>query len=187
MLAAISTTFIGQEIGVLNSEADLRMASIGSDRRGRRIPLEHHIFEDEEWIQRKSAPQPTCLLTAKPCPKDHEDFGHAVSNKGALCPVEEPVVADSGCQSTAVPPSFAYRAGFRKKDFIPVKSNMNGAGGSHLGVVGAVVMEFAGSDGQDNSLSTRQLCLRVAQKKCIVFKICLLYFSDQTASDLQIC
>ena len=74
MLAAISTTFIGQEIGVLNSEADLRMASIGSDRRGRRIPLEHHIFEDEKWIQRKSAPQPTCLLTAKPCPKDHEDF-----------------------------------------------------------------------------------------------------------------
>ena len=38
MLAAISTTFIGQEIGVLNSEADLRMASIGSDKKGNRTP-----------------------------------------------------------------------------------------------------------------------------------------------------
>ena len=35
---------------------------------------------------------------------------------------------------------------------------MNGAGGSRLGVVGAFVMEFAGSDDQGNSLSTRQLC-----------------------------
>ena len=121
MLAAISTTFIGQEIGVLNSEADLRMASIGSDKKGRRIPIEHHIFENDEWIHKKSAPQPTCWLTAKPSLKDHEDFGHSVCNKGALRPVKESVVADSGCQSTAVPPSFAYKAGFRRKDFIPVK------------------------------------------------------------------
>ena len=158
MLAAISTTFIGQEIGVLNSVADLRMASIGSDKRGRRIPLEHHIFENEAWIRRKCAPQPTCLLTVKPCSKDHEDFGHSVINKGALHPVVEHVVADTACQSIAIPPSFAYSAGFKRRDFLPVKSNMNGAGGSHLGVLGAVVMEFASSDGHNNILSTRQLC-----------------------------
>ena len=98
------------------------------------------IFENDEWIQKKSSPQPTCWLTAKPCPKDLEDFGHTVCNKGALRPVKESVVADSGYQSTAVPPSFAYKAGFRRKDFIPVKSNMNGAGGSNLGVLGAIVM-----------------------------------------------
>ena len=35
---------------------------------------------------------------------------------------------------------------------------MNGAGGSHLGVLGAVVMELASSDGHNNILSTCQLC-----------------------------
>ena len=177
MLTTISTTFIGQEIGVLNSEADLRMAAIGSNRKGRRIPLEHHIFEHEEWVRRKCAPQPTCMLTAKPCPKDHEDFGHTVHNKDALRPVEEPVVADSGCQSTAVPPSFAYSAGFKRRDFIPVKSNMNGAGGSHLGVVGAVVMEFASRDGLNNILSTRQLCY-------VCEKVSRVYLSRQGCIDL---
>ena len=83
---------------------------------------------------------------ARPCPKDHGDFGHEVSDKDALHQVKESVVADTGCQSTAVPTSFAYEGGFRRKDFIPVKMNMNGAEGSALGVIGAIVLESTCTD-----------------------------------------
>ena len=96
MLSAMSMSFIGQEVGVLNSVADLRLATVGNGRRGRKIPVGHHIFRNNTWVREPSAPQPTCWLKATPCPKDHEDFGHEVSDKDALHPVKEPVVADTG-------------------------------------------------------------------------------------------
>ena len=108
LLATISTSFVGQEIGIFDSVADLRMAAIGRGRSGRKIPLQHYIFEKGEWREKVSAPQPTCRMTLQPCPSDHEEFGHAVSSADSLHPVQEPVVADSGCQSKAVPPSSAY-------------------------------------------------------------------------------
>ena len=58
----------------------------------------------------------------------------------------------------AVPPSFAYKVGFREKDFIPVKMNMNGAEGSTLGVIGAILQEFTYMDASGARHSTRQLC-----------------------------
>jgi hypothetical protein len=102
-----------------------------------------------------------------------------VSDTVSLHPVKESVVADSGCQSTAVPPSFAYKAGFKRRDFIPVTSKMNGAGGSGLGVIGAVVMEFFSSDGDDKILRTRQLCY-------VCEKVSKVYLSRQGCIDLGI-
>ena len=72
------------------------MATVGNGRRGRKIPIGHHIFRNNTWLRDLSAPQPTCWLKAKPCPKDHEDFGHGVSDEGALHPVNESVVVDTG-------------------------------------------------------------------------------------------
>ena len=96
MLSAMSMSFIGQEIGVLNYLADLRLATVGCGKKGRKIPIGHHIFRNNKWVQEKSAPQPTCWLTARPCPKDQGHFGHEVSDKGALHQVKESVVADTG-------------------------------------------------------------------------------------------
>ena len=71
---------------------------------------------------------------------------HPVTNAATLKPVNSfPVCADTGCQSTAVPPSCAYK----RKDFIPVASGMIVAGRSDLGVLGAVIMEFS-CTGVDN-------------------------------------
>ena len=105
MLSAMSKSFVGQEVGVLDSVADLRAAAVGNGRRGRKIPVGHHIFKNSTWVRESSAPQPMYWLKAKPCPADHEEFGHEVSDKGALHPVDESVVADTGCQSAAVPAS----------------------------------------------------------------------------------
>ena len=153
------------------------MATVGNGRRGRKIPIGHHIFRNNTWFRDLSAPQPTCWLKAKPCLKDHEDFGHEVSDKVALHPVDESVVADTGCQSTAVPASFAYRIGFRRKDFIAVKMNMNGVDGSSLGIVGSVVLEFSCKDKSGDQISTRQLCY-------VSKKLNKVYLSRQGCIDL---
>jgi hypothetical protein len=44
--------------------------------------------------------------------------------------------------SAAIPPMAAYMVGFKRKDFIPVVSRMNGAGRGDLRVIRAVVMQF---------------------------------------------
>ena len=51
MLSAMSLSFIGQEIGVLSSVADLRVDAVGCSKRGRKITIGHHIFKNNKWIQ----------------------------------------------------------------------------------------------------------------------------------------
>ena len=116
----------------------LKLATIGNSKKGRKIPLHHHIFENDTWVSRPPASQPTGWITATPCPKDHADFDHPVNDPGSLHQMQESVVTDTGCQSTAIYPAFAYRAGYRRKDFIPVVSRMTGPNKTDLSVIGAV-------------------------------------------------
>ena len=159
MHADLCATFIGSQLEGVFSLNDMSLATVGK-KKGRVIPLTHQIFDQERgWVARPSEPHPTILVTATPCPDDHSEFGHPVTNAAGLKPVPLcPVCADTGCQSTCVPPSYAYKAGYRRKDFIPVPSRMNGAGKSDLGVLGAVVMEFSCTDGAGVTYVTRQLC-----------------------------
>merc|ERR1711895_201496 len=76
MISSISLSFVGQGIGVLDSMTDLRTAAIGCGKRGRRIPIGHHIFKNNAWVRELSAPQLTCWLKAHPCTEDHGEFGH---------------------------------------------------------------------------------------------------------------
>ena len=66
MISSISLSLVGQEIGILDSVTDLRTAAIGCGKRGRRIPIGHHIFKNNAWVRELSAPQPTCWLKAQP-------------------------------------------------------------------------------------------------------------------------
>ena len=97
------------------------------NKKGRVIHLNHHIFDkDRGWVARPFAIHPTILVTAKPCPEDHSKFGHPVTKAATLKLVNSfPVCADTGCQSTAMPPSCFYKAGYKWKDFIAVASKMN--------------------------------------------------------------
>ena len=113
-----------------------------------------------------------------PAPQDHRDFGHNVDDPERLHNVQKFIVADTGCQSTSIPPRFAYEAGFKKKDFIPVVSRMNGAGRSDLAVQGAVVMEFTISGPGSETYSTKQLCY-------VCDRVDQVYMSRQSLIDLQ--
>ena len=178
MHADLCATFIGQQLEGVFSLNDMSLATTGN-RKGRVIPLTHQIFDKKRgWVAKPSAPHPTLLVTAHPCPDDHSDFGHPVANTDSLKPVPLcPVCADTGCQSTAIPPSYAYKAGFRRKDFIPVASRMNGAGRSDLGVLGAVVMEFSCTGAEGVTYVTRQLCY-------VCDKVDRVYLSRQALTEL---
>ena len=177
--SSLSSTFIGQQLSGVFSHNDISIATVGT-RKGRVIPLNHHVFDkDMGWIAKPSAPQPTILVTTKPCPDDHSHFGHPVSNIASLRPIlSSHVCADTGCQSTAIPPSYAYKAGYKKKDFIPVACKMNGAGRSDLGVIGAVVMEFTYTGANNETFTTKQLCY-------ICERVGSVYLSRQALTDLH--
>ena len=161
------------------SHEDISLATVET-RKGRTIPLTHHIFDKEwGWIAKPSAPQPTIFVTAETCPEEHSKFGHSVV-KGTFpsSVFSSHVVADTGCQSTAIPPSYAYKIGYKKKDFIPVVSRMNGAGRSDLGVVGAVFVKFS-CTGPGNEIEfTKQLCY-------VCDRISSVYLSRQALEQLQ--
>ena len=176
---SLFSTFIGQQLSGVFSQHDISIATVGT-RKGRVIPLNHQVFDkDRGWIAKPSAPHPTILVTAKPCPDDHSQFGHPVTNNASLRPIlSSSVCADTGCQSTAIPPSYAYNAGYRRKDFIPVASKMNGAGRSDLGVIGAVVMEFTCAGSGNEIFTTKQLCY-------VCEKVNIVYLSRQALTDLH--
>ena len=94
-----------------------------------------------------------------------------------LNPSPLPVCADTGCQSTAVPPSYAYKAGYKRKYFIPVASKMNGAGRSDLGVLGAVILELLCTGADNMTYVTRQLCY-------VCDKVDRVYLCRQALTDL---
>ena len=122
-----SLAFITQQVSIPATDIPaLKLANIGTKKKGRIIPLQHHIFQNDRWTAKPPASQPTCWVTATPCPEDHSDFDHPVHDPHKLNPTETSVVTDTGCQSTAIYPAFAYRTGYRRKDFIPVVSRMTG-------------------------------------------------------------
>ena len=140
----------------ISSKANMRLATVGS-KRGRTIPLTHHIFTDNGWREAPSDPHPSMQMNISACPEDHAQFGHPIHQHSSPKSSSQIVVCDTGCMSTAVPPAAAYKVGLKKRDFIPVASRLNGVDKSDLGVIGAVVMKFQLKSG-NKLLSTKQLC-----------------------------
>ena len=141
MYSTLCSTFIGSQLEGVFSLADMTLATLGNGKK-RAIPLTHHIFDKEMgWLSKPSEPHSTIRVESKICEKDHDSFGFPIQDTTNLRKSIDEVVADSGCQSTAVPPSFVYKLGIKRKDFIPVASKMNGAGRSDLGVIGGVVIQ----------------------------------------------
>ena len=124
----------------ISSKANMRLATVGS-KRGRTIPLTHHIFTDNGWREAPSDPHPSMQMNVSACPEDHAQFGHPIHQHSSPKSSSQIVVCDTGCMSTAVPPAAAYKVGLKKRDFIPV----------------AVVMKFQLKSG-NKLLSTKQLC-----------------------------
>ena len=90
-----------------------------------------------------------------PSAADHYELGYPIPPNLKLKRSKGSVVCDTGCMSTAIPLTLAYKLGFSKKTMIPAVATMNGAGKNDLGVVGVIVINFEINNG---SKSTKQLC-----------------------------
>ena len=152
-----SPGFMMSELAHITHQADFHLATVGS-RKGRTVPLAHHIVsENFGWIAQPSSPHPTLSMITKACPEDHDQFGHPVSDISSMTSCVQRSVCDTGCMSAAIPPTAAYKVGFRRKNFIQMTSRMNGAGRGYLGVIGAVVkFHMVTETGQ--MVRTKQLC-----------------------------
>ena len=174
-----SKGFVMSQLSHISSVADINLATVGS-KKGRVVPLTHHIFTDERgWIATQSAPHPTMSTITTACHEDHDCFSHPVATKDSMTSCVQPIVCDSGCQSTAIPPTAAYKVGFKRKDFFPVTSRMNGAGRSDLGVIGAVVMQFHTVTKAGQMMRTKQLCY-------VCTKVDKIYMSRQGLQEMGI-
>ena len=174
-----SKGFVMSELAHITHQADIHLATVGS-RKGRTVPLTHHIFDENYgWIAGPSAPHPSMSMITTACPQDHDQFSHPVSAISNMTSSVQTSVCDTGCMSTAIPPEAAYKVGFRRKDFIPVTSRMNGAGRSDLGVIGAVVMQFHMVTETGKMVRTKQLCY-------VCTKVDKIYMSRQGLQQLGI-
>ena len=126
-------------------------------RKGPAIPIYHHVYDKEKgWKRTSSLPHPVLKLSVKVGREDHAEFGHPIPSERKLSQIMHTLVADTGCQSSAIPLKFIYKVGLKKKDLIPVVSKMKGANKSDLGVLGAVFLEFRLASNTD--IWTREMC-----------------------------
>ena len=85
------------------------------------------VYKKEgKWLKQTSASHPSLHLNSEFCQNDHKEFGFNTAPTN-LSSVSIRAVADSGCQSTVVPPSHIYQLGLKKRDLIPVVSKMRAA------------------------------------------------------------
>ena len=129
--------------------------SSSSDRAARAKPVAHHVFEDK-WVARPSKPHPTMTVRLTPLPDDHQKLGHPLLSSSPT-PVEIPMIADSGCQSSIIPLRTALAMGIAKNDIFPVTLSMRGAISEDMGVLGGIFAEVSTHDVSGSIRSTKQL------------------------------
>lgn len=118
-------------------------------------PVEHHVYEDK-WVARPSKPHPIMTVKLVLLPEDHTELGHPLTSSNPT-PVEIPMVADSGCQSSIIPLRTALAMGVDKSDIFPVTLSMRGAISEDMGVQGGIFAEVSTSDIAGSPRSTKQL------------------------------
>lgn len=60
-------------------------------------------------------------------PNDHASFGFPIRDSSKLQSINISMVADTGCQSSIIPPKSALQLGIQAEDLLPVKLVMRGA------------------------------------------------------------
>ena len=63
----------------ISNKADMKLATVGS-KKGRKIPLTHHVFTERGWKAAPSDPHPSIEMNTSACPDDHAQFGHPIHN-----------------------------------------------------------------------------------------------------------
>ena len=141
------------------------------------VPLPNHIFENGEWIRKNNPGHSMVSIRLSVNAEDHRYFRHPVSDANRLKTVTQAAVADTGCMAITVPPKVAYSLGLRRRDLIPCRVRMNGAGQTDLGTLGAFVANVSATTPQGQPVSTKQLAY-------VCEKVDKMYISKTAMQDL---
>ena len=110
---------------------------------------------------------------------DHKFFHHPVSDVTRLKHATHDAVIDTGCMAITLPPKVAYGLGLRRRDLIPCKVRMNGAGKQDLGTLGVFVARISVTTKRGQTVEIKQLAY-------VCEKVDRLYLSKTAMQDLGI-
>ena len=124
--------------------------------RTHRPPVEHRVHESGKWVARPSKPHPVITVRLTPLPDDHKALGYPLRSSNPT-PIDIPIIADTGCQSSIIPLRSALAMGVAKSDIFPVTLSMRGAIQEDLGVEGGILAEAVTTDAAGMLRKTKQL------------------------------
>ena len=121
------------------------------------ISLGHHLYDrlNDRWTQRSSLPHPYIKVKIEALPQDYKDIGFELKTK--VTPMNQYVMADTGCQSCLIVIQVIQRMGLRHRDLIPVSMRMHAPNNKAIKILGAAVLRFSGTNKSGHHVETRQI------------------------------
>ena len=144
-------------MGVEDAAFRFQLCAISSNGSRRSITLDHHLYNhlEERWTRQPSKPQPFVTLTISICTEDYSQFG--LEPPQSTKTIQAPAMADTGCQSCLAGLIIIQRLGLGEEDLIPVTTQMHAANNNKIRILGAVLIEFSGTDANGERFYTRQI------------------------------
>lgn len=105
--------------------------------------LAHHAYNpsSQQWVQRRSLPQPTRIVAVRTLPEDHANLRLSRRPPPARCTTD--AMVDTGCQSCLAGTFLLRRLGLTNTDLIPVSLTMKAANMSGINILGALLLEIS--------------------------------------------
>ena len=105
--------------------------------------LDHHIFENGNWMRKMAQSHPTLKLTISTAASDYNGFGFSFTPKAES--YEFTAIIDSGAKCCLWGWQGCKAAGFCNNHLIPVKQKLNAVSKSNITIYGAMMLQLSGN------------------------------------------
>ena len=121
------------------------------------ISIDHHLSDNmsKTWMKRSSQPQPFVSLTIRASHRDYRALGFTLGTPSKS--VNQPAMADTGCQSCLAGIIVLYRLGLTPSDLIPVTMRMHAAENKDMNILGATMLHITAKNANGRIFETRQM------------------------------
>ena len=133
------------------------MTSSLPGKANRSISIDHHLFDNmsKTWMKRSSQPQPFVSLTIRASHRDYRALGFTLGTPSKS--VNQPAMADTGCQSCLAGIIVLYRLGLTPSDLIPGTMRMHAADNKDINILGATMLHITAKNANGRIFETRQM------------------------------
>ena len=133
------------------------MTSSLPGKANRSISIDHHLFDNmsKTWMKRSSQPQPFVSLTIRASHRDYRALGFTLGTPSKS--VNQPAMADTGCQSCLAGIIVLYRLGLTPSDLIPVTMRMHAADNKDINILGTTMLHITAKNANGRIFETRQM------------------------------